>query len=134
MRIQLLDFCTEAHPGWDNLSGNRDAELRKNAPATGVISSDEGSGAGGPLRARHIRTSAGVPAPRMSVKEREVWVAHFTFFPKNVVDRFSCAHAHETPAQRFVRACRACAPHVRSFGNQTTRAVIDVAIATQRVS
>ncbi len=30
LQIQLLGFCTEAHPGWDNLSGGRDAELLDN--------------------------------------------------------------------------------------------------------
>ena len=53
---QLLEICTEAHPGWDNLSGERDAELRRIAPAGGVFSMRfAGAGGGGvamPVRER----------------------------------------------------------------------------------
>ncbi len=59
---QLLEICTEAHPGWDILSSDRDAELRSFAPATSALPIDGGSGAGGPLGGPpppHLRRGAG---------------------------------------------------------------------------
>ncbi len=99
LQIQLLGFCTEAHPGWDNLSGERDAELRKNAPSTG-----EGSGAGGPWRARHIRTSAGTPAPCVSVKKRGARAA------RALVGRSHQCTLRRGVSQRLQKRCLAAAP------------------------
>ncbi len=79
LQIQLLEMCTEAHPGWDNLSGDRDAELRRFAPAVGVVSTVRASvraGLWGPA------TSAPPPGRRRRACQRKgaerwatAWVA-----------------------------------------------------------
>ncbi len=123
-----------SHPGWDNLSGERDAELRKNAPAVGVVSTGRGFGAGGPLGARHVRTSAGAPAPRVSGKERGgVSTAPRISFT-NLVDRFPHARARQTPARRFVQARSACVTRGCGFSGERARAATGHAFASQRVS